>query len=134
MILALVVNLSIQAVGALLINALLVVPAAAALNISRNVRQMFWWTMAFCMGAGLIGFALQYSLRVRMGQGEPVEFGPSGLIVMTSVFLFLLTMVAGSVWNRFAPVLGLKPFPRRLDAPHVHDETCSRDHSSGQCH
>ena len=34
--LALVVNLSIKAVGALLINALLVVPAAAAMNLSRN--------------------------------------------------------------------------------------------------
>src|SRR5262245_20102446 len=40
--LALVVNLSIKAVGALLINALLVVPAAAAANVSRNLRQMFW--------------------------------------------------------------------------------------------
>jgi zinc transport system permease protein len=133
-ILALIVNLSIQAVGALLINALLVVPAAAALNVSKNVRQMFWWTMAFCAGSGLIGFMLQYSLRVRLGPGEPVEFGPSGLIVMTSVAFFLLSMIAGAVWNRFAPVLGLTPLPRRLDAPHIHDETCSRDHSSGQCH
>ena len=53
--LALVVNLSIKAVGALLINALLVVPAAAAANLSRNLRQMFWLTVAFCLGAGLIG-------------------------------------------------------------------------------
>jgi zinc transport system permease protein len=133
-ILALVVNLSSQAVGALLINALLVVPAAAALNLSRNVRQMFWLTMAFCAGSGLIGFGLQSYLRVPLGRGEPVQFGPSGLIVMTSVALFLLTIVGGAVWNRFAPVLGLTPLPRRLGGPHVHDETCSRDHSSGQCH
>lgn len=132
--LALVVNLSIKAVGALLINALLVVPAAAAMNLSRNVRQMFWLTVAFCVGSGLIGFAMRNSFEVRVDSGEPVPFGPSGLIVVTSVVLFFLSMFAGAVWNRFAPVLGLAPLPRRLGGPHVHDETCSRDHSSGQCH
>src|SRR6185312_11421254 len=54
--LALVVNLSIKAVGALLINALLVVPAAAAANVARNLRQMFWLTVAFCIVSGLLGF------------------------------------------------------------------------------
>lgn len=132
--LALVVNLSIKAVGALLINALLVVPAAAAMNLSRNVRQMFWLTVAFCVGSGVVGFALRNSFELKVGPGEPVPFGPSGLIVVTSVVLFFLSMFAGAVWNRFAPVLGLTPLPRRLDAPHIHDETCSRDHSSGQCH
>ena len=40
--LSLIVNLSLRTVGALLINALLIVPAAAAANVSRNMRQMFW--------------------------------------------------------------------------------------------
>jgi zinc transport system permease protein len=133
-ILALVVNLSIKAVGALLINAMLVVPAAAAANCSRNVRQMFWFTVAFSLVAGLIGFGLQYTIKVRVGPGEETQFGPSGLIVVTSVCLFLLSILGVAVWNRFAPVLGLTPLPRRPGAPHVHDETCSRDHSSGQCH
>jgi zinc transport system permease protein len=132
-ILALVVNLSIQAVGALLINAMLVVPAAAAANLARNLRQMFWLTIAFCLGSGLLGYALQNSFKVKVDSGDPVSFGPSGLIVVTSVMLFFASMVAGSVWNRFAPVLGLTPLPRRLGS-HVHDETCSEDHSSGQCH
>ena len=83
--LALVVNLSIKAVGALLINALLVVPAAAAANLSRNLRQMFWLTVAFCVASGMIGFALRNSFEFRVGSGEPVAFGPSGVIVVTSV-------------------------------------------------
>ena len=131
-ILALVVNLSIKAVGALLINAMLVVPAAAALNLSRNIRQMFWFTVAFCALSGLIGYGLRNSFAVRVGGGEPVPFGPSGLIVVTSVFLFFLSMVAGAVWNRFAPLLGLTPLPRRLGA-HIHNESCTADHSVGQC-
>jgi zinc transport system permease protein len=130
--LALVVNLSLKAVGALLINAMLVVPAATAANLSRNLRQMFWLTVAFCAGAGFIGYALQSSFQIRVGPGEPVQFGPSGLIVVTSVVLFFASILAAAVWNRFAPLLGLTPLPRRL-GQHIHDETCSHDHSSPQC-
>lgn len=131
-ILALVVNLSIKAVGALLINAMLVVPAAAAANLSRNLRQMFWLTVLFCVGSGLLGFALRNSVEVRIGGGDPVPFGPSGVIVVTSVLLFIASMAAGAVWNRFAPVLGLAPLPLRVQR-HVHDDTCSHDHGFGQC-
>ncbi len=131
-ILALVVNLSIKAVGALLINAMLVVPAAAAANLSRNLRQMFWLTVLFCLGSGLLGFAMRNSFEVRLGRNDPVQFGASGVIVVTSVALFFLSMVAGAVWNRFAPVLGLAPLPLRLNR-HVHDDTCSQDHGFGQC-
>ena len=130
-ILALVVNLSIKAVGALLINALLVVPAAAAANLSRNLRQMFWLTVIFCLGSGLVGFALRNSVEVRV-RGEPVAFGPSGVIVVVSVLLFFATMVLGRVWNQFAPVLGLSPLPSQTRR-HVHDDTCSHDHGPGQC-
>src|SRR5262249_8784605 len=38
----LIVNLCLQIVGVLLVNAFLIVPAAAAANFSRNMRQMFW--------------------------------------------------------------------------------------------
>jgi zinc transport system permease protein len=130
--LALVVNLSIKAVGALLINALLLVPAATAANLSRNLRQMFWLTVAFCVGAGLIGFGLRNSLEVRIGDGDPVRFGPSGVIVVTSVFLFFASMIAAAVWTRFAPVLGITPLPRNTHR-HIHDESCATDHSFGQC-
>ena len=40
LLLALIVNFSIVTVGALLINAMLIVPAATASNIARNLRQM----------------------------------------------------------------------------------------------
>ena len=130
--LALVVNLSIKAVGALLINALLVVPAAAAANVSRNLRQLFWLTMLFCVGSGLLGFSLRNAFEFRWGAGEPVAFGPSGVIVVTCVAVFFATMVLGRVWNQFAPVLGLSPLPLH-QRRHIHDDTCSDDHGSGQC-
>lgn len=131
-ILALVVNLSIKAVGALLINAMLVVPAATAANLSRNLRQMFWLTIVFCVGSGVLGFAVRNSVEVRIGGGEPVPFGPSGLIVVTSVVLFFGSIFVGAVWNRFAPVLGIVPLPRSIHR-HIHDDSCAHDHSFGQC-
>jgi zinc transport system permease protein len=96
--LALVVNLSIKAVGALLINALLVVPAAAAANVSRNIRQMFWLTLLFCVASGLLGFYLSTAVTVPIGGG--VKFGPSGTIVVVSVALFFASVLASGVKNR----------------------------------
>jgi zinc transport system permease protein len=125
-ILALAVNLSIKAVGALLINALLVVPAAAAANVARNLRQMFWLTIAFCLGSGLLGFAFRNSVEFQVGGGQPVPFGPSGVIVVTSVALFFASMIFSAVWARFAPVLGFVPMPRVRR--HIHDATCADDH------
>ncbi len=131
-ILALTVNLSIKAVGALLINALLVVPAASAANLSRNLREMFWFTVLFCLGSGLLGFILRNSIEVRLGPGDPVAFGPGGVIVVTSVFLFFASMIVAAVWARFAPVLGFTPLPRNVHR-HIHDGSCDQDHGFGQC-
>ena len=96
--LALVVNLSIKAVGALLINALLVVPAAAAANVSRNLRQMFWLTLGVCVVSGLLGFYLSTAVTVPIGGG--VKFGPSGTIVVVSVAFFFASVLASGVKNR----------------------------------
>jgi zinc transport system permease protein len=93
--LALVVNLSIQAVGALLINALLVVPAATASNLSRNLRQMFWLTVVMCVASGLLGFFLSTEVPVPIA-GRQVKFGPSGTIVVVSVGLFFLSMLVAN--------------------------------------
>lgn len=100
--LALVVNLSIKAVGALLINALLIVPAAAAANVSRNLRQMFWLTLAVCVASGLLGFYLSTAVTVPIGGG--VKFGPSGTIVVVSVGFFFLSVLASGLKNRPASV------------------------------
>jgi zinc transport system permease protein len=129
--LALVVNLSIKAVGALLINALLVVPAAAAANVSRNLRQMFWLTVAFSLASGLIGFWTSTHMELTApGLREPVRFAPSGVIVVASVALFFGSMVAVAVWNRFAPIFGGKQFRHPLHNP---NDPCGLDHPFGQC-
>ena len=104
----------------------------AAANLSRNMRQMFWMTVMFCVGSGLLGYGLRNSFEFKVGSGDSVPFGPSGVIVVTSVALFFASMAGAAVWNRFAPVLGLTPLPLRVRR-HVHDDTCGHDHGFGQC-
>jgi zinc transport system permease protein len=129
--LALVVNLSIKAVGALLINALLVVPAAAAANVARNMRQMFWYTIAFCLASGFVGYGVGSTQSLKVpGVGNKVEFAPGGVIVVTSVALFFGSMVVVAVWNRFAPIFGGKQFRRPMHNP---NGPCGLDHPFGQC-
>lgn len=99
-VLALVVNLSIKAVGALLVNALLVVPAATASGVSRNLRQMFWLTIAFCVASGLIGYFISRSMTFGNSRGEAVQFGPSGTIVVVSVILFFGSWAANAAFRR----------------------------------
>src|SRR5207302_5408224 len=50
--LALIVNFSIATVGVLLINALLICPAATASNFSTSMRKLFDWTFFICLGVG----------------------------------------------------------------------------------
>lgn len=128
--LALVVNLSIKAVGVLLINALLVVPAAAAANVSRNLRQMFWLTVGFSLAAGLIGYWASATMSLSVGHLRDVKFGPSGVIVVASVGLFFGSMAVVAVWNRFAPIFGGKQFHPMRGAG---GDPCGLDHPFGQC-
>lgn len=92
--LALVVNLSVKAVGVLLINALLVVPAAAAANLGRNLRQVFWLTIAGSVGVGVVGQQVSYWLEIPLGRGrDPLSFGPSGTVVVVAVAWFFVSML-----------------------------------------
>ena len=59
---AVVVTLSISSVGLLILNSLLVLPAASARNISRNLRQYTLFSVLFALFAGLGGLTVSYYL------------------------------------------------------------------------
>ncbi|MCU0705148.1 MAG: metal ABC transporter permease [Fimbriiglobus sp.] len=123
--LAVVVNLSVYAVGVLLINALLVVPAAAAANVSANLRWMFWTTLAGCIGCATLGYRISSRLQFTLGPRPDDQFdlGPSGAVVMTCVGWFFLSLLLRVVLRRF--------FGNRVR----HDPTtCSHDHDHGLYH
>lgn len=56
--LALVVMFSVQAVGVLLVTALLIVPAATARNLARTAGGMFWWAILISLLSSLTGLLL----------------------------------------------------------------------------
>ena len=64
---ALVVTFSIKWVGILIINALLILPAASAANMSDNVREYSLLSVLFSVFSGLSGLILSYYINVATG-------------------------------------------------------------------
>jgi len=89
--LSLIVNLSLRTVGALLINALLIVPAATAANLCSNLRQMFWTSLGLSFGVSVVGYLWSLELNERLGW----EMGQAGFIVVLAVVAFAVSMVLG---------------------------------------
>jgi zinc transport system permease protein len=88
--LALIVNLCLWIVGVLLINGLLLVPAATAMGLSRNMRQLFWWTTGLCLLCGLGGIWLSWD----------VQLGDSGGSIVSLAVLLFFALMAINPWLR----------------------------------
>ncbi len=65
--LAVVVTLAISWVGLLILNSLLVLPAAAARNVSRNLKQYHSFSVLFALAAGIGGLTASYYLGASAG-------------------------------------------------------------------
>ena len=76
---ALVVMLSIKWVGILIINALLILPAASSRNISGNVREYHLFAVIFSMFSGVLGLMISYFSNVATG---PI------IVIIASVIFF----------------------------------------------
>ena len=59
---AVVVTLSISSVGLLILNSLLVLPAASARNVARNLREYHLFSVVFALIAGVGGLTVSYYL------------------------------------------------------------------------
>lgn len=81
--LTLTVAVSVRLVGILLVTPMLVIPAASARNVCRNLRQQIVLSLIIAVVSGLAGVALAYHLSAPCGPA----------IVMTCVGLFLLTLL-----------------------------------------
>lgn len=79
---AVIVTISIQWVGLLIINSLLVLPAAAARNITRNVRQYTLVSILIAVFSGICGLIASYYLNTATG----------ATIVLVSGIIFFITL------------------------------------------
>ena len=81
-VLAVVVAISIQWVGLLIINSMLVLPAAAARNVTNNVKQYHLVSVLFALFAGLVGLVSSYYANTATG----------ATIVVISAGIFFITL------------------------------------------
>lgn len=86
---ALVVMLSIKWVGILIINALLILPAASSRNIAVNVREYHLFAVIFSLFSGILGLLVSYHTNVATGP----------MIVIIASVIFFATYLYGSKQN-----------------------------------
>lgn len=87
LLIAVVVTLAISWVGLLILNSLLVLPAAAARNVSRNLRQYHLHSVLFALIAGIAGLILSYYLGASAGAA----------ISLTLAVIFIMTFLLRKV-------------------------------------
>lgn len=85
---AVIVMLSIKWVGILIINALLILPAASSRNLSVNMREYHLFSIIFSVFSGLVGLFISYYTNVATG---PM------IVIIASVIYF-----ATYIYHRFA--------------------------------
>lgn len=88
LVLTITVALSIRLLGIILVTALLVVPPAAARNISRNLRQQIIFSIGLGLTGGISGIVLSYHW--------DVPCGPT--IVLSCIALFIGTLIVGKIF------------------------------------
>jgi len=96
--LAMTVNACLKVVGALLINALLILPAATAGNVSRSLREFFWISLLISMMAGLGGFFVSATWQPTVGS-KTLPLSSGGVIVLVGTLCFFLSLLLGP-WLR----------------------------------
>ena len=82
------VTLSISWVGLLILNSLLVLPAASARNVSRNMRQYHIYSVIITLVAGIAGLCISYYLGASAG----------ATISLVLALIFAVSLALRKVW------------------------------------
>ena len=75
---AVIVMISIKWIGILIINSLLILPAAASRNISKNMRQYHLWSVIFSIFSGILGLVISYY--------QGISTGPTIVLVSSAIY------------------------------------------------
>ncbi|MEE8093899.1 MAG: metal ABC transporter permease [Gammaproteobacteria bacterium] len=83
----------VKIVGAVLVEALLLIPAAAARNLNRSIRGFVLWSIIFSTASCLIG------IYAPMRWDLPIPSG--GAIILTAAMIFVVTMIIRMAMPRY---------------------------------
>ncbi|MBQ3216150.1 MAG: metal ABC transporter permease [Oscillospiraceae bacterium] len=86
---AVVVTLSISSVGLLILNSLLVLPAASARNVAKNLKQYHLLAVLFALFAGVAGLVISYFWGASAGAAISL------ILALIFVVTFLMRKVRG---------------------------------------
>ena len=92
---ALVVVVGMMIVGILLVSALMIVPVAAAHLLGRGFKATLAYAVVFSVASVIAGLVLSFQW----------DIAPGGTIVMTSIVVYLITMIATYDYGRRYPLL-----------------------------
>ena len=84
---AVIVMISIRWIGILLINSLLILPAAASRNVAKSMRSYHLLSVIFSVFSGITGLILSYYWNIPTGP----------MIVITSGIIYFVTFVIGKL-------------------------------------
>jgi zinc transport system permease protein len=79
-----VVTLTISSVGLLILNSLLVLPAASARNVAKNLRQYHGFSVLFALIAGIMGLLMSFYLG--SSAGAAISLMLAGIFAITFCF------------------------------------------------
>ena len=80
---AVIVMISIRWIGILLINSMLILPAASSRNISKNMRQYHLFAILFSLFSGILGIILSFYINIPTGP----------MIVIISGTIYFITLL-----------------------------------------
>lgn len=79
-VLSLVIVASIEAVGIILVIAVLIAPGAISFQLSKRFENMLWWSIGICIVACISGITLSYHL-----DSAPA---PTIVVILSVIFIF----------------------------------------------
>lgn len=79
---------AVKIIGAILVEALLIIPAAAARNVSRSLRGFFGWSVVLCTVSCVVGILAPMMLEVRVPSG-------AAIILVAAVFFGITALWRG---------------------------------------
>ncbi len=72
--------LSIRWIGILLINSLLILPAASSRNIAKNMRQYHLFAVILSLISGIMGIVISYYINIPTGPA---------IVIISGIFYFI---------------------------------------------
>ena len=85
---------SVKIIGSILVEALLLIPAAAAKNLSKSIKGFVYYSIFFALVSCLLGVYLPIHFDISIPSG--------GAIILISSAIFVVTVVIKMIFKKFA--------------------------------